>query len=437
MADNPDSSGQASRQFLDIEEMAAERVDEAIHLNLNCSEAICSRILTGDDLVGSIPPGPPTLRGWVGKKLIAAVRRCLFWLTPQIQAFQKDIALAVKEQAGALDEVAGRLSDLELELERLRECTEQHRAEVRAEIAARNQVTPLVYAAAEDHGETPGSMKALNQLESQLAMLEEYGRSTRAELVLAEQRMASVTERTQETLDKVAGAPSRYASSYFNFQAAFRGTFELIKNRVTIYLDLLPSGESGSPKAPFVDLGCGRGEWLSLLRDRNLSAYGVDSNPAMVEFCTQAGLLVQHDDLMMHLRSLPDESRGGFTAFHVAEHLSPGVLEVMLDQFLRVLIPGGIVILETPNPSNLFVGARFHLDPTHQKPIPSDLLRFLCEDRGFDGIQVLPLHPYPEEAMLNIAGDRVAQFIDTHFFGPQDYAVLCKKPHKVLPAQQA
>jgi SAM-dependent methyltransferase len=455
MADHTHRGLQGPAQFLDIEQIAAELrervkygnsyaplggthpcqqtfvpgavgpVEDHISLNLNRSREMSARIL-GGGLIGSIPPSPPTLRGWVGKKLIEIVRRCLFWLTPRIQEFQESTALMVEEHASALDELARRLSVLNLELARVRASAEQRNIEIWAGI---NLLERRVHAAGEDRGSLIGPTDALDQLAAQLAGVEEYGRSTRASLQLVQQRMAS-TGAASDARETAATDGSRTASSYFNYLAAFRGTVEDIKNRFRIYLDLLPPGELGSPSTPFVDLGCGRGEWLSLLRDRNLTAYGVDSNPALVRFCAEAGLLAQHDDLMMHLRRLPDESRGGFTGFHVVEHLPPGVLELMLDEFLRILIPGGIVILETPNPYNVFVSTRtFHNDPTHHKPIPPDLLRFLCEDRGFSGIQVLPLHPFPKEAMLNVAGDRAAQFIDTYFFGPQDYAVLCKKPH--------
>jgi hypothetical protein len=91
------------------------------------------------------------------------------------------------------------------------------------------------------------------------------------------------------------------------------------------------------------------------------------------------------------------------------------------------------LILETPNPANAFVGTRtFYMDPNHQKPLPSELVRFLLESRGFTNVEVLPLHPYSDNVKLNVPGDRAAEFIDEHFFGPQDYAVVCSKPDRKI-----
>jgi O-antigen chain-terminating methyltransferase len=102
------------------------------------------------------------------------------------------------------------------------------------------------------------------------------------------------------------------------------------------------------------------------------------------------------------------------------------MLEV-IDQAVRLLKPGGIVIFETPNPKNLLVSTNnFYLDPTHHHPLPSEFLAFVIEARGLCEPEMIPLSPYPDCFHLQGAGPAV-EFINRHFFGPQDYGIIARK----------
>ena len=174
--------------------------------------------------------------------------------------------------------------------------------------------------------------------------------------------------------------------------------------------------------APVLDVGCGRGEWLGLLKENNITAKGLDFNDVMVNKCRDAGLAVVRSDAVAYLRGLESESLGMITGFHIVEHLPFTTMMALLDESLRVLKPGGMVIFETPNPENIMVGAcSFYTDPSHINPIPPATLSFLVEDRGYENIEVLRLHPnesvHVEDPLLN------------HYFTiGQDYAVIgCKE----------
>ena len=96
-----------------------------------------------------------------------------------------------------------------------------------------------------------------------------------------------------------------------------------------------------------------------------------------------------------------------------------------MDESLRVLKPGGIVIFETPNPENLFVGAcNFYMDPTHRNPLPPQMMRFLVESRGFCRVEIHPLNPYRKEYRLEDNVAEISQKFNDFFYGPQDYAVI-------------
>jgi O-antigen chain-terminating methyltransferase len=113
----------------------------------------------------------------------------------------------------------------------------------------------------------------------------------------------------------------------------------------------------------------------------------------------------------------------------MVEHLPFEATLALVDECLRILRTGGILILETPNPKNILVGAHaFHFDPSHLKPLPSPMLRFFVEARGFCDVDVWELHPYPEAVRFPDDGKGIANRLNDYFYGPQDYAVIGRKP---------
>jgi SAM-dependent methyltransferase len=207
---------------------------------------------------------------------------------------------------------------------------------------------------------------------------------------------------------------------YVALEDRFRGTREEIRERFREYLPYVKES------APVIDLGCGRGEWLELLSESGISARGVENNSLQVRQCTDRGLDVAEQDLFVYLQSLPDESAGAITGFHIIEHVSFNALVALLNEVLRVLRPGGVAIFETPNPENVIVGSNyFYLDPTHRHPLPTELMEFLFKNRGFEKVELLMLHPWesgrvPGEGLL-------AERFNGYFYGPMDYAVVGRK----------
>jgi len=214
----------------------------------------------------------------------------------------------------------------------------------------------------------------------------------------------------------------RFTAMYAAFEQQFRGSTEEIRGRQQAYIpDVL---QEPRDRGPVLDIGSGRGEWLTLLKEHEIPAYGVDSNENFVDISIKAGLDVRLGDAVMHLKLLPDAALSTITAFHVAEHLPFSVLLDLIDHSLRTLIPGGLLILETPNPTNLIVGAaNFYLDPTHNKPLHPRLLHFLIEARGFTKVETRFLAPMevPEEE------DEQAYLGSSYY----DYAILGVRPPEV------
>ncbi|SBP90002.1 methyltransferase domain-containing protein [Thiomonas delicata] len=184
---------------------------------------------------------------------------------------------------------------------------------------------------------------------------------------------------------------------YRTFEDAFRGSRELIRQRLCQYAPFIQPLAILYPHGEALDLGCGRGEWLEVISEQGFSARGVDLDDGMLAACIERGLQTSHQDAVSALEACADESLCIVSAFHVAEHISIDALQTLVAEALRTLKPGGILILETPNPENLTVGScSFYLDPTHQRPIPPQLLAFLPESAGFARSKVVRLQEAPE-----------------------------------------
>jgi O-antigen chain-terminating methyltransferase len=273
---------------------------------------------------------------------------------------------------------------------------------------------------------------------SRVSELGLFTHQTREQLSLQERRVSLLIEEARKHLLEPAGGKlldrfvaegeREYDALYVAFEDAFRGTRGEIKSKQSVYIPLLKEWGIGSAAMPVLDLGCGRGEWLELLREQDLFARGVDRNEVMLSQCAALELETCQGDAIAHLRGLPDESLGAVTAFHLVEHLVFDRVVEMIDQSLRVLKSGGVIVLETPNPGNVLVGSQtFYMDPTHLHPLPSPMLRFFVEARGFCDLQVLELHPYPASILLPEEPAGIAKRINDYFYGARDYAVIGRK----------
>jgi len=211
---------------------------------------------------------------------------------------------------------------------------------------------------------------------------------------------------------------------YASFQARFRSSQPATREDLKAYLPLL---EEAGIDAEILDLGCGGGEWLEILDEAGLRARGVESNRALIAEARKRNAIVIEADAARYLRTLTDNSLRAVTAFHFVEHLDLYELIELLREVRRTLKPGGIVILETPNPKNLVVGAcNFYSDPTHQRPLFPESLEFMVSYLGFERARIQYLHPVEGSPFDN--DDEGARALHSWFFSPRDYAVIAFKP---------
>jgi SAM-dependent methyltransferase len=186
---------------------------------------------------------------------------------------------------------------------------------------------------------------------------------------------------------------------YVGFEDHFRGSQDDIRGRVAEYLPIFRGVQN------VVDLGCGRGEFLALLRENGIDGRGVDINEAMVEVCLSQGFDVTRTDALSYLEAQPDGSIGGLFAAQVVEHLEPQYLNALLDVAFGKLRPGAPIVLETINPACWFAFFESYIrDITHVRPLHPDTLKFLLIASGFQHVDIRYRSPYPEHEKLQPIG---------------------------------
>jgi SAM-dependent methyltransferase len=286
----------------------------------------------------------------------------------------------------------------------------------------RNEIAVAGVMASQD--ELRASLGSLQQAAQNLKR--EVSRLLEAGVVVQPVAAAAVAGNQLDALD---------SHKYVGFEDRFRGSTGDIRQRVSEYLPLFTGARD------VLDIGCGRGEFLALLRDQGISARGIDINGSMVDVCRQQGLDAAEADALTYLRAQPDGSLGGLFAAQVVEHLEPRYLTSLLDAAFDKLRPGATIVLETINPACWFAFFESYIrDITHVRPIHPDTLTYLLMATGFQHVDVRYRAPYPEHDKLQplaphaALGDAVdtlnanVERINRLLFTWLDYAAIGRRP---------
>lgn len=246
-------------------------------------------------------------------------------------------------------------------------------------------------------------------------------KGTQSEITIEKQNSVStITEQKDDQYSVI---------DYFDFENHFRGAQESIKENQKQYLQYF--SEDGF----IVDVGCGRGEFLQLLRESGREAIGVDIYQEYVDYCQMNGLNVVQGDGIRFLSCLENQVDGIFVG-QVVEHLKLEQLVELCNISYEKLNSGGCAIFETPNPTSLSIYTNaFYMDPSHVKPVHPLTLQYFLQNAGYDDVQIvytetskvkvnIPKIDVGEASQeFNSAMDRIGQML----FGSQDYAIIARK----------
>jgi SAM-dependent methyltransferase len=264
--------------------------------------------------------------------------------------------------------------------------------------------------------------------------------TVRLGLLRAEERIegtATALALARAELNHRAGAPVARErieeARYVAFEDRFRGCPQEIRAKLSDYVPLFRD------RSPVYDLGCGRGEFLDLLREAGIEGHGVDGNADMVRSCQARGLSAQVDDVIDFVKARPEASAGGLFAAQLIEHLPPRAIAPFLESSYRMLRPGGRLVLETVNPRSLVALVEaFFRDLSHEKPLHPETLDFALRAAGFRDVSIQYRSPVPERARLlpltEAESGKAASTLNQNFeklnallFGDQDYAAIATR----------
>jgi SAM-dependent methyltransferase len=254
--------------------------------------------------------------------------------------------------------------------------------------------------------------------------------SERAERLLREleERLTRVERR------RVSGAPTAAPATvaaqpaaaslpdYFAFESRMRGSVDAVRERQRTYV------EDFRGASPVLDIGCGRGELLSLLREAGVEARGIDADADMVAYARGEGLDVEQADLVDYLERVDDASLGGIFMGQVVEHLPPGVLVRSLELAAAKLRPGGLLVAETINPLSPLALRHYFADLTHAQPLVPETLQLLARQSGFAETELRFLNEpadrltEPDDPVIAANVRRLNELL----FAPLDYALVAR-----------
>jgi SAM-dependent methyltransferase len=239
-----------------------------------------------------------------------------------------------------------------------------------------------------------------------------------------DQKIETLAVRIRDVVNPVVTPDTLYR----RLEDSLRGSEAEVRADVAHYVRLAAEHQ------PVLDVGCGRGEFLAACRDASISARGVDTNERSVADLKARGFDVAMAAIPECFGTYGDGSLGSILAMHVVEHLPVEALFALFREARRVLKPGGLLMIETPNAESIAISASdFWRDPTHLAPRHVAALTVLAREHGFEIAEVRAIHELAEGMRIPIREDdapelqRVIHAINDRFFAPADLRLVLRR----------
>lgn len=358
----------------------------------------------------------------------------LYGFAEKQMKFQTQVQADTLSTAEKLNELYGGIKRQAEELNELYDRVAQQAEELRREAEAQTETDQ---AFRQQTGELRQQIEAFRQRLEALSRQGDMFSASVAKTILEYRQEAGLPIEALRSKAPASQAESEDGDTYtvldyFKFQNNFRGTRALITERQEMYLPYFKDS-----REPVLDIGCGRGEFLSLMKANKIPAFGVDMYPEYVIEGGMNGLDVRLGDGIEFLQNAK-QSFGGIFVCQVIEHISFTQLQTLCAAAYEKLVPGGYLILETPNPRCLSIYTNgFYIDPTHDKPVHPLMLQYLVGEIGFEDVKIEYTECSRERPLPQIQSDEIKNLdqinegiarVSNMLFGSQDYAVIARKP---------
>lgn len=271
----------------------------------------------------------------------------------------------------------------------------------------------------------------ISSLQSDLRSLSEQESTSREQINTLEENFNNFNQKLRTATQKLSHQIQniRYPSlkfNYLDFEKTFYGDHESLQNKHKQYLPYIKN------KKTLLDIGCGSGAFLTLVKSLDLQVTGVDSDANVVRDAQKHHPEIIHADALKYLRRKDGSNFDVISSMHMIEHLHPQDWLEFLQLAYKRLNKGGLLILETPNNQMLGVFNKgFYMDPTHIRPVHPQTLDFVLKDIGFKKTQQFTSSSLPEGDRLESVSDqrmnRNIQKLNQTLFGDQDFSIIAYK----------